>query len=50
MSSFVHAVNKGEDILILGEGPADGLYDTTLATEAKYLIILHNQEKDLYEV
>ena len=38
MSSFVHAVNTGEDILILGEGPADGLYDTTLATEAKYLI------------
>ena len=46
----MHAVNTGEDILILDEGPADGLYDTTLATEAKYLIILHNQEKDLYEV
>ena len=38
MSSSAHVDNKGEDILILGEGPAQGLDDTTLTTEAKYPI------------
>ena len=28
--------NKNKDILILGEGPTQGLYDTTLTAEAKY--------------
>ena len=46
MSSSVHVDNKGKDILILGEGPAQGLGDTTLTAEAKYPI-LYNQEKDL---
>ena len=38
MSSPVHADNKGKDILIFGEGPTDGLIDTTLTAEAKYPI------------
>ena len=38
MSSSVHVDNKGKDILILGEGPAQGLDDTTLTAEAKYPI------------
>ena len=38
MSSSVHVDNKGEDILILGKGPTQGLDDRTLTTEAKYPI------------
>ena len=38
MSSSVHVNNKGKDILILGEGPTQGLDDTTLTAEAKYPI------------
>ena len=38
MSSSVHVDNKGEDILILGEGPTEELDDTTLTVEAKYPI------------
>ena len=37
MSSSVHVNNKNKDILILGEGPTQGLDDTT-AAEAKYPI------------
>ena len=61
MSSYVHVDNKGKDILILGEGPTQGLDDTTLTVEAinfitvfyhlsqfYHLSILRNQEKDLY--
>ena len=33
MSSFVHVDNKEKDILILGEGPTQGLYDTKLTAE-----------------
>ena len=36
MSSSVHIDNKGKDILILGEGPTQGLDDTTLPAEAKF--------------
>ena len=46
-SSSVHVDNKGKDFLILGDGPTQGLDDTTLTGEAKFLLILHNQEKDL---
>ena len=35
MSSSVHAENKKKDILILGEGPTQGLDDTTLTAEKK---------------
>ena len=48
MNSSVHVDYKGKDILILGEGPTQGLDDTTLTTEEKYTIILHNQKKDLH--
>lgn len=36
-------------ILLLGEGPTDGLDDTTIITEVKYSIILLKQEKKLRE-
>ena len=38
MSSSVHIDNKNKDILILGEGPTEGLDDTTLTAEAKHPI------------
>ena len=38
MSSSVHIGNKNKDILILGEGPTQGLDDTTLTAEAIYPI------------
>ena len=34
MSSSAHIDNKGKDILILGEGPTQGLDDMTLTAEA----------------
>ena len=36
MSLFVHVDNKRKDILIIGEGPTQGLDDTALTTEKKY--------------
>ena len=47
MSSSVHFDNKGKDILILGEGPTQGLDDTTLTLEAKYLI---NFSRSVYTI
>ena len=38
MSPYGNFDNKGKDILILGEGPTQGLGDTTLTVEAKNLI------------
>ena len=38
MSSSVHVDNTGKGILILGEGPAQGLDDTTLTAVSKYPI------------
>ena len=38
MSSSMHIDIKNKIILILGEGPTQGLDDTTLATQAKYTI------------
>ena len=38
MSSSVHIDNKKKDILILGEEPAQGVDDATLAAEAIYPI------------
>ena len=35
MRSSVHVDNKGKDILILVEGPTQGLDDITLTAEAK---------------
>ena len=37
MSSSVHIDNKNKDILIRSEGPTQGLDDTTLTAEAKYI-------------
>ena len=48
MNSSVYIDNKNKDILILDEGPTQGLNDTTLTEEAKILLILPNQDKDLY--
>ena len=38
MSSSVYIDNRNKGILILGEGPTQGLDDTTLTAEAKYFI------------
>ena len=38
MSLSVHIDNKRKDILIFGEGPTQGLDDTTLAAKAKHPI------------
>ena len=38
MSSSVHVDYKKKDILILGEGPTQGLDGTTLTAEKKYSI------------
>ena len=38
MSSSVHVDNKKKDILILGEGPEQGLDGTTLTAEKNYSI------------
>ena len=38
MSSSVHVDNKKKDILILGKGPTQGLYGTTLTAEKLYSI------------
>ena len=38
MSSSIHADNKKKDILILGEGSAQGLNNTILSAEKKYSI------------
>ena len=47
MSSSVHDDNKGKDILILGEGPTQGLDNTTLTAEAKYPINFTQSNKRL---
>ena len=38
MSSSVHIYNKNKDVLILCEGPSQGLDHTTLTREAQYPI------------
>ena len=59
MSSSVHIDNKNKDILILGEGPTQGLDDTTLTSGAKYpinftqsnrkfILSLHNNGSDSF--
>ena len=41
----MHIGNKGKEILILGEGPTQGLHDTKLTAEAKYPINFTQSEK-----
>ena len=38
MSSSLHVDNKKKDILIVGNGPTQGLDDTTITAEIKYHI------------
>ena len=45
MSSSVHVGNKGKDVLILGEGPTQGLDNTALIEEGKYPINFTQPEK-----
>ena len=45
MSSSVHVDNKGKGIPILGEGPTQGLDDTTLTAKAKYPISFTQSNK-----
>ena len=45
MSSSVHIDYKNKDILILGEGPTQGLDFTTLTAKAKYPINLTKPNK-----
>ena len=47
MSSSAHINNKGKDILILGEGPAQGLDNATLTAEKKYWINFTENGKNL---
>ena len=44
-NSFMHIDNKNKDILILVEGPSQGLDDTTLLAEAKFPIIFTQSGK-----
>ena len=46
MSSYVY-IDENKDILILGEGPKQGLNDTILTAEAKYPINLTQSRKRL---
>ena len=45
MSSTIHIDNKGKDILILDEGPTQGLDDTTLTAKAKHPISFTQSNK-----
>ena len=49
MSSFVHVDNKKKDILILDEGPTQGLDNKTLTAEKKYSINFTASWKKLFE-
>ena len=44
MSSSEHVDNKKKDILILGEGPTQGLDDTTLTSKKSIQSILQSLE------
>ena len=48
MSSSIHADNKKKNILILVEGPTQGLGDETLTAEKKYLINFTENRKKCY--
>ena len=47
MSSSFHINNNGKYILILAEGPTQGLGDTTLAAEARIFTNLTQSNKSL---
>ena len=45
MSSSVLIDNKNKDILVIGKGPTQRLDNTTLTTEAKYLVYFTKSQK-----
>ena len=47
MSSLVHDNNENKDILVLGEGPTQGLNDSKISAEAKYSINFTQSGKTL---
>ena len=49
MSSSVYVDSKKKDILILGEGPTEGLYDIRLTAEKKHSISFTEINKKLYK-
>ena len=44
-SCSVDPDNRKKDVLILGEGPTDGLYETAITPEAEYSISFSEQQK-----
>ena len=50
MSPPVHANNENKDILVLGEGPIQGLNDSTISAEAKYSISFTQSGKKLCQL
>ena len=44
-SSLAHTDDRKKDILVLGERPADGLDDTTIAANAKYSFNITKSKK-----
>ena len=47
MSSYVHVDNKKKDILIVDEGPTEGLDGNTLTAEKLYLINFTEKKKEI---
>ena len=50
ISSSVHVDNKKKGILIIGEGPTNGLDDTTLTTKKNILWILFGNRRSFVYV
>ena len=48
MSSSMHVDKKKKDILILDEGPTQGLDDTALTAEKKYSINFTESKKNVF--
>ena len=46
-SLSVHADNREKEILVLGEEPMDGLYDTSLTPKAKYIVNITKSRKKI---
>ena len=47
-SSSVHIDNSKNDILVLGEGPTQGLDDTTITTETEHSINFSRSQRKFY--
>ena len=44
-TSSAHTDNRKKNTLVIGEGPADGLEDTAITVEAKYLVNISKSRK-----